>query len=100
MKNDKPNDSYNTPSTTKNAANTKDIDFIDPVAAKDQSEEQDPFFKQMGDDQNTKLVNQSVDDDEPVGSSDGESEHDDENAEENPPKEAILHNVSLKNKKR
>ncbi|OGK18653.1 hypothetical protein A3G67_02225 [Candidatus Roizmanbacteria bacterium RIFCSPLOWO2_12_FULL_40_12] len=96
MKKKKPNNPYNIPSTSKNASNTDDIDFIDPVASKDQLEEKDPFFKQMGDDRNAKLIEQKIDDDEPIGSINGEYKHDDENTDENPPKEAILHEVRTK----
>ena len=88
MPDDKPNNSTN-----------DDIDFIDPVSPKDQVEQQDPFFKQMGDDQNTKLIEEDVDDDEPIGSPNGEYENDDENADENPPKEAILHEIPEKKKR-
>ncbi|MDO8497407.1 MAG: hypothetical protein Q7S61_02575 [bacterium] len=99
MKKNKPNDSHNAPSTS-DASNMDDIDFIDPVKPKDQLEEQDPFFKQMGDSQNTKFVEQSIDADEPIGSPDGEYTHDDENTEENPPKEEIFHNVTPKKVKK
>lgn len=96
MKKNKQNDSYKTLPTSKTISNTDDIDFIDPVAPKDQLEEQDPFFKQMGDSQNTKFVEQKVDDDEPVGSLNGEYKHDDENSDENPSKDSILHEIRTK----
>lgn len=74
----------------KDNVNTDDISYIDPVLPNAQVEQQDPYFQQMGDDQNTKFIEQKVDGDRPKGSDDGEYPHDDENADERPPKEEIL----------
>lgn len=63
---------------------------IDPVAPHLQTEQSDGYFSQMGDNRNTKFLEQRVDDDAPIGSINGEYSHDDENADLNPPAEADL----------
>jgi hypothetical protein len=98
MKTIKPNDAFST--IDKNKSGTSNIDFIDPVDPKDQLEQQDRYFNQMGDNQNAKFIEQKNDDNKPVGSSNGEYVNDDEISDENPPKEAILHEVKPQKEER
>ncbi|CAN5145113.1 hypothetical protein BH09PAT2_BH09PAT2_04410 [soil metagenome] len=98
MKKTIPNAALTTSANSSQNSNTDDIDFIDPVAPKDQVEQQDRYFNQMGDDRNAKFVEQKNDDDEPLGSVDGEYPNDDENATIHPPKEEILHEHSKNDK--
>lgn len=81
---------FHVPKTDIDSTESDKVSHIDPVAPREQTEEQDHYFNQMGDSENAKFIEQKHDDDKALGSTHGEYENDDENADEHPPKEEIF----------
>lgn len=91
MTNTKSNSKFHIPSKDIDNSATDVVSHIDPVPPREQVEEQDRYFNQMGDTENAKFAEQRKDDNEALGSTHGEYENDDENTDEHPPKEEVLH---------